>query len=187
MDVRLSWCVQGVWRWNSFFLDCLFLHAYEPKCFLIHYKRVDLTGTDKAPYLEVKVCLYGQVYPFLMFRVTANLPDSLPPNDHVVFYLFSKSQCLNFCLHLYTVAPYQTFLNIDESFSFFFSFCHQLFHLLLASWEFPSLGIKQFQAGCGTVPEIIFFQFLSQAENDLPPHGLCFAGIGPGSLIKDRT
>lgn len=69
----------------------------------------------------------------------------------------------------------------------FFTFCHQLFHLLLAGWEFLSLGIKQFQAGCGTAPEIIFFQFLFQAESDLPPHGSRFAGTGPGSLIEDRT
>lgn len=38
----------------------------------------------------------------------------------------------------------------------FFTFWRQLFHLFLADWGFPSLGIKQFQAGCGIAPMIIF-------------------------------
>lgn len=42
---------------------------------------------------------------------------------------------------------------------FFFCFWRQLFHLFLADWGFPSLGIKQFQAGCGTAPTIIFSCF----------------------------
>lgn len=41
----------------------------------------------------------------------------------------------------------------------FFTFWRQLFHLFLADWGFPSLGIKQFQAGCGIAPTIIFSCF----------------------------
>lgn len=38
-------------------------------------------------------------------------------------------------------------------------FWRQLFHLFLADWGFPSLGIKQFQAGGGIAPMIIFCCF----------------------------
>lgn len=57
-----------------------------------------------------------------------------------------------------TVATNQAFLNIDEDFSFLF-FCkwHHLFHLFLADWGFPSLGIKKFQSGSGITPIIFFF------------------------------
>lgn len=69
----------------------------------------------------------------------------------------------------------------------FFTFWCQLFHLFLADWGFPSLGINQFHAGCGIATTIIFVLLLSQAENDLPPHGQCIAGTEPVPLIKVRT
>lgn len=57
-----------------------------------------------------------------------------------------------------TLATNHTFLNIADFF-YISMFWRQLFHLFLADWEFPSLGIKQFQAGCGTAPTIIFHCF----------------------------
>lgn len=69
----------------------------------------------------------------------------------------------------------------------FFTFWRQLFHLFLAVWGFPSLGINQFHAGCGIAPTIIFVLLLSQAENDLPPHGQCITGTEPVPLIKVTT
>lgn len=41
-------------------------------------------------------------------------------------------------------------------FLFSFFFLRQLFHLFLADWGFPSLGIERLQAGCGIAPTIIF-------------------------------
>lgn len=95
------------------------------------------------------------------------------------------SQCLN--LLLLTLMYYSTNPGFLEYWWVFFTFWRQLFHLFLAEWGFPSLGINQFHAGCGTAPTIIFVLLLSQAENDLPPHGQCITGTEPGPLIKVRT
>lgn len=58
---------------------------------------------------------------------------------------------------LFTLIYCSTKPDFLEYWWVFFTFCHQLFHLFLANWGFPSLGIKQFQAGCGIVPAIFFF------------------------------
>lgn len=72
-------------------------------------------------------------------------------------------------------------------FFFFFTFWRQLFHLFLARLGIPVFGNKVIPSWRWRSPSDHFFLFLSQAENDLPPHGHRLAGTEPGPLIEERT
>lgn len=51
----------------------------------------------------------------------------------------------------------------------------------------PIFGNKVIPRWLWHTPTNHFFPFLSQAENDLPPHGQRFTGTEPGPLIEERT
>lgn len=51
----------------------------------------------------------------------------------------------------------------------------------------PIFGNKAIPSWLWHSPNDHFFLFLSQAENDLPPHGQRLTGTEPGPLIEERT
>lgn len=82
-----------------------------------------------------------------------------------------------------TVAPNQAFLNIDE----FFHFLAPTVPFILGRLGIPIFGNKAIPSWLWHSPNDHFFLFLSQAENDLPPHGQRLTGTEPGPLIEERT
>lgn len=102
------------------------------------------------------------------------------------FYICADtSHFLNLCcLPSCTESPNQVFLNIDE----FFSLSGPTVPFILGQLGIPIFGNKVIPRWLWHTPTNHFFSlFLSQAENDLPPHGQRFTGTEPGPLIEERT
>lgn len=87
------------------------------------------------------------------------------------------------CLLRCAAAPNQAFLNIDEV----SHFLAPTVPFILGRLGIPIFGNKAIPSWLWRSPNDHFFPFLSQAENDLPPHGQRLAGTEPGPLIEERT
>lgn len=74
-------------------------------------------------------------------------------------------------------------MNIDE----FFHFLAPTVPFILGRLGIPIFGNKAIPSWLWHSPNDHFSLFLSQAENDLPPHGQCLTGTEPGPLIEGRT
>lgn len=87
------------------------------------------------------------------------------------------------CLPWSPVAPNQAFLNIDE----FFHFLAPTVPFILGRLGIPIFGNKAIPSWLWHSSNDHFFLFLSQAENDLPPHRQRFSGTEPDPVIEERT
>lgn len=69
----------------------------------------------------------------------------------------------------------------------FFTFLAPTVPFILGRLGIPIFGNKAIPSWLWHSPNDNFLLFLSQAENDLPPHGQRLTGTEPGPLIEERT
>lgn len=86
-----------------------------------------------------------------------------------------------------TLATKETYLNTDDFFFFFFNLSTPTVPFILGRLGIPIFGNQAIPRWLWHSPDDHFILFLSQAENDLPPHGQRLTGTEPGPLIEGRT